>query len=154
MAVLDHTTDNATRLRRLRRLAKEIQAVDAKRDLFILERMAERGIAWSAWWANAKAPLGSSPQKRAIEDESARRPEWRRGLARLRGAATVSMVRATWYTPRRPSSSINDADLLLSLPFRFWASVVCAAVWFIICVVRVRTSAYAPYLLVECCRNR
>ncbi len=38
-----------TRLRRLRGVAKEIHAVDAERDLFILERQAERGIFWRDW---------------------------------------------------------------------------------------------------------
>lgn len=46
------TINNNTvaRLRRLRGLAKEIHAVDAERDLFILERQAERGILWYNWW--------------------------------------------------------------------------------------------------------
>jgi hypothetical protein len=125
-------TDNATRLRRLRRLAKEIQAVDAKRDLFILERMAERGIAWSAWWANAKRPWDLHRQKRAIEDESARRPEWRRGLARLRGAATVA-----WFALRgiRPAG-LPAVLTMLIFCYRylsdFGRSVVLPSVWFII----------------------
>ncbi len=37
-------------LRRLRGIAGEIHAVDAERDLFILERQAERGIFWNDWW--------------------------------------------------------------------------------------------------------
>ena len=31
-------------------MPKEIHAVDAERDLFILERQAERGILWRNWW--------------------------------------------------------------------------------------------------------
>ena len=42
--------DTVTRLRRLRGIAKEIHALDAERDLFILERQAERGILWHDWW--------------------------------------------------------------------------------------------------------
>lgn len=38
-----------TDLRRLRGIAKEIHAVDAERDLFILEREAERGVLWKEW---------------------------------------------------------------------------------------------------------
>ena len=37
-------------LRRLRAIASQIHAVDAERDLFILERMAERGVHWNTWW--------------------------------------------------------------------------------------------------------
>lgn len=43
-------SDTVARLRRLRGLAKEIHAVDAERDLFILERQAERSILWREWW--------------------------------------------------------------------------------------------------------
>ena len=42
--------DTITRLRRLRGVAKEIHALDEERDLFILEREAERGILWHDWW--------------------------------------------------------------------------------------------------------
>lgn len=42
--------DVATQLRQLRGIANEIRAVDAERDLFILERMAERGVLWKSWW--------------------------------------------------------------------------------------------------------
>ncbi|MSP79823.1 MAG: hypothetical protein EXR02_01990 [Rhodospirillales bacterium] len=46
------TTDTkvADNLRRLRGIAKKIHATDAERDLFILERMAERGVLWKSWW--------------------------------------------------------------------------------------------------------
>lgn len=43
-------TKTITDLRRLRGIAKEIHAVDAERDLFILERQAERGLLWKDWW--------------------------------------------------------------------------------------------------------
>lgn len=43
-------TDTVARLRRLRGIANEIRAVDAERDLFVLERLAERGIFWRDWW--------------------------------------------------------------------------------------------------------
>ncbi len=42
--------DTVTRLRRLRGIAKEIHAVDAELNIFILERQAERGILWHDWW--------------------------------------------------------------------------------------------------------
>ena len=46
------TTDPSvvTQLRRLRGIAQNIHATDAERDLFILERMAERGVLWKNWW--------------------------------------------------------------------------------------------------------
>jgi hypothetical protein len=37
-------------LRHLRGVAEKIHAIDAERDLFILERMAERGVLWKNWW--------------------------------------------------------------------------------------------------------
>lgn len=37
-------------LRRLRGVVQKIYATDAERDLFILERMAERGVLWKSWW--------------------------------------------------------------------------------------------------------
>ncbi len=40
----------ATNLRRLRKIAADIHANDAERDLFVLERQAERGIQWAAAW--------------------------------------------------------------------------------------------------------
>ena len=43
-------SDTVTRLRRLRGIANQIHAVDAERDLFILERKAERGFLWKQWW--------------------------------------------------------------------------------------------------------
>lgn len=49
-------TETATKLRRLRKIASEIHAHDAERELFILERMAERGIAWAEWLQKTAAP--------------------------------------------------------------------------------------------------
>ncbi|MEX2617385.1 MAG: pentapeptide repeat-containing protein [Alphaproteobacteria bacterium] len=43
-------TETVTRLQRLRRIAANIHANDAERDLFIAERKAERGFLWKAWW--------------------------------------------------------------------------------------------------------
>jgi hypothetical protein len=43
-------SETVVRLRRLRGVANEIHAVDAERDLFILERQAERGVLWRNWW--------------------------------------------------------------------------------------------------------
>ncbi|WP_084539965.1 pentapeptide repeat-containing protein [Azorhizobium doebereinerae] len=43
-------TDTVTRLRRLRKIMKDIDEPDLESSLFILQRMAERGIAWRAWW--------------------------------------------------------------------------------------------------------
>jgi hypothetical protein len=45
-----------TDLRRLRGIAKKIYAIDAERDLFILERQAERGVFWYDWWRGEKWP--------------------------------------------------------------------------------------------------
>ena len=39
-------TETVTRLRRLRKIAKDIDEPDVEQSLFILQRMAERGVAW------------------------------------------------------------------------------------------------------------
>jgi hypothetical protein len=43
-------TDTVTRLRRLRKIMKDIEEADIEQSLFILQRMAERGVAWRVWW--------------------------------------------------------------------------------------------------------
>lgn len=43
-------TDTVTRLRRLRKIMKDIDEPDLELSLFILQRMAERGVAWRLWW--------------------------------------------------------------------------------------------------------
>ena len=43
-------TDTVTRLRRLRKIMKDIDEVDLESSLFILQRLAERGVAWRLWW--------------------------------------------------------------------------------------------------------
>lgn len=45
-------TETVTRLRRLRKIAKDIEETDIEQSLFILQRMAERGVAWRVWWDN------------------------------------------------------------------------------------------------------
>lgn len=49
--------DIPSRLRRLRQIANELHATDAERDLFILERMAERGVSWRNEWRRPWRPL-------------------------------------------------------------------------------------------------
>lgn len=43
-------TATLTRLRRLRKITKDIDENDIERSLFFLQRMAERGVAWRVWW--------------------------------------------------------------------------------------------------------
>lgn len=47
----------ASDLRRLRGVAAEVHASDAERDLFILERLAERGVGWKQWWTKGGCQL-------------------------------------------------------------------------------------------------
>jgi hypothetical protein len=53
------TTDHKamTWLRRLRKIANEIHDTDAERDIFVLERMAERGVLWKGDWRRPWRPL-------------------------------------------------------------------------------------------------
>lgn len=53
------TTDHrvVTNLRTLRKIAKEVNASDIERDLFIWERMAERGVLYKNWRPRAFATL-------------------------------------------------------------------------------------------------
>lgn len=50
-----------TRIRRLRKIAEEIHAQDSERDLFILQRKAERGVLWAIWWRGGKEKIWRTP---------------------------------------------------------------------------------------------
>jgi uncharacterized protein YjbI with pentapeptide repeats len=43
-------TDTVTRLRRLLKIMKDIEEADIEQSLFMLQRMAERGVTWRVWW--------------------------------------------------------------------------------------------------------
>ena len=87
-------SETVTRLRRLRGIAKEIHSVDAERDLFILERKAERGVLWHEWW----------------------RRGWRSWLTGI-GRPLVSTVLMFLYTV------LSDCGRSVSLPL-FWIGVI------------------------------
>jgi uncharacterized protein YjbI with pentapeptide repeats len=121
-------TETVTRLRRLRALADDINAVDVERDCFIMERMAERGIAWSVWRASVLRPWDVHRLMRATTVQRARQG-WRRGLEWLKRVAT-----SVWFALRGVS---RPAVLtVLSIPYHvlsdFGRSVVLPTGWFII----------------------
>jgi uncharacterized protein YjbI with pentapeptide repeats len=121
-------TETVTRLRRLRALADEIHAVDAERDFFIMERMAERGIAWSVWRANVLRPWDFHQLMRATPVQGARRV-WRRGLDWSHRTAT-----SVWFALRGVG---RPAELtVLSIPYHvssdFGRSVALPTGWVVI----------------------
>ena len=71
-------TEKATRLRRLRKIAADIHDHDAERDLFVLERKAERGIRFVDWWHDCRLfqPLPSATRSGAPARQQ-RRFRWR-----------------------------------------------------------------------------
>jgi uncharacterized protein YjbI with pentapeptide repeats len=122
-------TATATRLRRLRKLASEIHARDAERDFFVLERMAERGIAWSAWRDQVLRQWDFHRRIRVAAVERTRRPRWRRGLAWLRRAAT-----SAWFALRGAGHPAVLTALTFCYRFLsdFGRSVVLPTFWLVV----------------------
>jgi uncharacterized protein YjbI with pentapeptide repeats len=122
-------TATATRLRRLQRLASEIHAVDAERDFAILERIAERGIAWSAWWAKVVRPWDFHRMMRATPVAGVRRRGRRSGLDWLRGSATSAWFLISGVGRPAVLTMLTCCYRILS---DFGRSVVLPTVWFIV----------------------
>jgi hypothetical protein len=75
----DITSETDARIRRLRKIMADIHAQDVERDLFILERQAQRAIAWNDFFDRFKK------SEKAGESEPRPEPEgklWRRVLTR------------------------------------------------------------------------
>ncbi len=90
-------TNTLTRLRRLRKIAKDIDENDVERDLFILQKMAERGVAWHVWWDDVLHGWGiyhliKSRLKAGHEDFQSLRGSHLRKLARSLSVA----IRGFW----------------------------------------------------------
>jgi hypothetical protein len=82
-------TASATRVRRLRKLASDIHAEDAERDLLALARMVGLGIEWSMWWADVMRPWDPHGMARPAAVDAARPERRRRGHFWLRLATSA-----------------------------------------------------------------
>jgi hypothetical protein len=133
------TTDTATatRIGRLKKLASDIHAEDAERDLLALARMVGLGIEWSMWWANVVRPwdLHRMMRPTAVDDAQPGRMAratwlWRTVIcawSALRGVGrpTVWTVLTILY---RVLSDFGRSVVLPSL--WFLASVMVFGVWY------------------------
>ncbi len=140
-------TASATRVRRLRKLASDIRAEDAERDLLALARMVGLGIEWSMWWADVVRPWDAHHRMVRPTAVDAARPEgWRRGLFWLRRLATC-----VWLALRgvgRPA-----VWTVLTLFYRvlsdFGRSVVLPTLWLVVSLIAfgVWYGTYTPLAL-------
>lgn len=141
-------TATATRVRRLRKLASDIHAEDAERDLLALARMVGLGIEWSMWWADIVRPWDHHRMMRpnAVDDA---RPDGRRPKPRrLRRIAT-----SVWSAIRgvgRPAGW-TVLTVLYRVFSDFGRSVFLPILWFLISLVmfsvwygRYATLAWSP----------
>ncbi len=120
-------TETVTRLRRLRKIAKDIDEPDIEQSLFILQRMAERGVAWRVWWDNVLQGWGiyhlinAHLKGRRTTDISRLRRRWPSRLARSARVAVTGSGRPLMLT-------------FLAFIYRyssdFGRSIALPAVWF------------------------
>ena len=119
-------TATLTRLRRLRKIAKDIDENDIERSLFFLQRMAERGVAWRVWWDDVLQGWGiyhliSARLKAGRADMKSIRRSRLNKLLR----STVVAVRGFW----RPMM-LTALVALYRYSSDFGRSVTLPAIWF------------------------
>jgi uncharacterized protein YjbI with pentapeptide repeats len=122
-------TATATRIRRLRKLASDIHAEDAERDLLALARMVGLGIEWSMWWADVVRPWDYHRMMRPAADDDGQPDEQRRRPHWLRCIAT-----SAWFALRgvgRPAVW-TALTLLYRVLSDFGRSVVLPTLWFFV----------------------
>jgi uncharacterized protein YjbI with pentapeptide repeats len=143
------TTDTATatRIRRLRKLASDIHAEDAERDLLALARMVGLGIEWSMWWANVVRPWDHHRMMRPPVDDAppgrmAARATWLWRTVICAWSALRGVGRPTVWTVLtilyRVLSDFGRSVVLPSL--WFLASVMAFGVWY----AKYTTLAWSP----------
>lgn len=133
------TTRTATlsRLRRLRKIAKDIDENDIERSLFFLQRMAERGVAWRIWWDDVLQGWGiyhliSSRLKSGRTDiRSFRNSRFRKlarsGVVAIRGVGRPLLLTVLVFVYRYSS----DFGRSVTLPAMWFAALVVAfARWY------------------------
>lgn len=92
-------TETVTRLRRLRKIAKDIDEPDIEQSLFFLQRMAERGVAWRVWWDDVLHGRGiyyfinASLKGRRTTDITRIEPRWQ---PRMMARSARVMISGVW----------------------------------------------------------
>jgi uncharacterized protein YjbI with pentapeptide repeats len=122
-------TETVTRLRRLQKIAKDIDEVDIERSLFILQRMAERGVAWRVWWDNVLRGWGIYHLINAhLKDRKATE------TSRLKRRWPLKLARSVWLA----IAGVGRPLMLTLLVFiyryssDFGRSIVRPTIWFVL----------------------
>jgi hypothetical protein len=122
-------TETVTRLRRLRKIAKDIEETDIEQSLFILQRMAERGVAWRVWWDNVLHGWGIYHLINAhLKDRKATE------ISRLKRQWSLKLARSVWVA----ITGIGRPLMLTFLVFiyryssDFGRSIVLPTMWFVL----------------------
>jgi hypothetical protein len=122
-------TETVTRLRRLRKIAKDIDEPDIEQSLFILQRMAERGVAWRVWWDDVLQGWGiyhlinAHLKGRRITDISRIKRRWPLRLVRSARVAVTGSGRPLMLT---------FLVFIYRYSSDFGRSIALPAVWFVL----------------------
>jgi hypothetical protein len=122
-------TETVTRLRRLRKIAKDIDEPDIEQSLFILQRMAERGVAWRVWWDDVLQGWGiyhlinAHLKGRRITDISRLKRRWPLRLVRSARVAVTGSGRPLMLT---------FLVFIYRYSSDFGRSIALPAVWFVL----------------------
>jgi hypothetical protein len=122
-------TETVTRLRRLRKIAKDIDEPDIEQSLFILQRMAERGVAWRVWWDDVLQGWGiyhlinAHLKDRRITDISRLQRRWPLRLVRSARVAVTGSGRPLMLT---------FLVFIYRYSSDFGRSIALPAVWFVV----------------------
>lgn len=131
-------TETATRIRRLRKLASDIHAEDAARDLLAFAQMAGLGIEWSMWWAKVVHPWDFHRMMRPAGVDNtqaggrAAKTSWLRRIATSLWTAFGGVGRPfVWTVLTILYRALSDFGRSVVLPtFWFLASIVAFGVWY------------------------
>jgi pentapeptide repeat protein len=121
-------TETVTRLRRLRKIAKDIEEIDIEQSLFILQRMAERGVAWRVWWDDVLRGWGIYHLINAhLKD---RKTE----ISRLKRRWPLKLVRSIWAAIAGIGRPLKLTFLVFIYRYSsdFGRSIVLPIIWFVL----------------------
>ena len=124
-------TDTVTRLRRLRKIAKDIDETDIERSLFILQRMAERGVAWRVWWDDVLHGWGIYHVINIhLKDRKATE------MSRLRRRWPLKLARSVWVAITGIGRPLMRTFLVFIYRYSsdFGRSIVFPTIWFFLCL--------------------
>lgn len=143
-------TDTVNRLRRLRKIMKDIEEVDLEQSLFVLQRMAERGVAWRLWWDDVLQGWG------IYHLINARLKDGRKvEFSDLKRRRSLKLARSIWVT----ITGIGRPLMLTFLVFlyryssNFGRSIIFPAGWFILFLCGF-AYLYSFYTTTGCCADQ